>query len=556
MMSEVFIVTLMKASDLLVQALENEGVKYIFGVPGEENLDFLESLRDSSIKLIVTRHEQAAGFMAATYGRLTGRMGVCLSTLGPGATNLMTAASYAQLGGMPMMMITGQKPIHRSKQGQFQIIDTVNMMKPVTKYTRQIGSGDRIPAIVREATRQAESERPGAVHLELPEDVAREESAAPILQAGRPRRPRGNVKSIRNLVQMIEFARQPLLLIGAGANRKRVSESLLKFVKKTGIYFFTTQMGKGVLPGDHPQSLGTAALSSGDYVHCAIEKADLIINVGHDVVEKPPFFMEAGGTKVVDINFFPATVDPVYFPQLELVGDIADSFTKITNKIVRREHWDFSYFAKVKTDADQKIAEKSDAPNFPLLPQRIVADVQKIMGKDDIIALDNGMYKLWFARNYQALAPNTVLLDNALATMGAGLPSAMMAKILFPQKKVMAICGDGGFMMNSQEIETAQRLGLDLVVLILNDNGYGMIKWKQDHMGFPSYGLDFCNPDFVKYAQSYGAQGHRIKRADELVSVLERAFVVGGVHLVEVPIDYRENVKVFTKELEGKVCIV
>jgi acetolactate synthase-1/2/3 large subunit len=545
----------MKASDLFVQALENEGVKYIFGVPGEENLDFVESLRNSSIKLIVTRHEQPAGFMAATYGRLTGRMGVCLSTLGPGATNLMTAASYAQLGAMPMMMITGQKPIHKSKQGQFQIIDTVNMMKPVTKYTCQIGHGDRIPAIVREATRQAEFERPGAVHLELPEDVAAEETTAPLYRSGKPRRPRGNVKSIRSTVQMIEKAKHPLLLIGAGSNRKRVSEMLHRFVKKTGIYFFNTQMGKGVLPGDHAQSLGTAALSSGDYVHCAVEKADLIINVGHDVVEKPPFFMEKNGTPVIDVNFFPATVDQVYFPQLELIGDIADSFYKITNKIVRQEHWDNSYFAKVKAVAETKISEKSDAPNFPMLPQRIVADVQAVMGNEDIIALDNGMYKLWFARNYRAHCTNTVLLDNALATMGAGLPSAMMAKMIFPKKKVMAICGDGGFMMNSQEVETALRLKLDLVIVILNDNGYGMIKWKQDHMNFPSFGLDFGNPDFVKYAESYGAKGHRVEKTEDFVPMLNAAFESGGVHLIEVPIDYSENIKVFTDELKDKACV-
>lgn len=546
----------MKASDLFIKCLENEGVEYIFGVPGEENLDMLESLKDSSIKLILTRHEQPAGFMAATIGRLTGKPGVCLSTLGPGATNFFTSAAYAQLGAMPMMMITGQKPIHSSKQGHFQIIDTVDMMKPITKYTKQIVHGNRIPTTVREAIKQAEAERPGAVHLELPEDVAAQETHTQPLSIHKVRRSDANEKAVNEAIHRIEAAKSPLFLIGAGANRKLISKMLGRLIQKTGIPFFNTQMGKGVIPEDHPLFLGTAALSDNDYLHCAIDRADLIINVGHDVVEKPPFFMKRGGTKVIHINFMPAEVDEVYFPQLEVVGDIANALWQIEDRITRNKDWDFSYFMKVKQAVDEKIREKADSDQFPMIPQRVVADVRSALGPKDIIALDNGVYKVWFARNYHALAPNTVLLDNALATMGAGLPSAMAAKMVHPECNVVAICGDGGFMMNSQEIETCVRLNLNITILILNDSAYGMIKWKQDAMGFHDWGLDFGNPDFVKYAESYGAKGYRVESSESFLPLLEQCTNTPGVHLIDLPVEYSENATVLTEELREKACVV
>ena len=339
----------MKASDLFIKALEAEGVEYIFGIPGEENLAFLNSLKSSrKIRLILTRHEQGAGFMAATYGRLTGKTGVCLSTLGPGATNLVTPAAYAQLGGMPMLMITGQKPIKSSKQGQFQIVDIVDTMRPLTKFTSQIVNGNSIPSRVREAFRLAEEERPGAVHLELPEDIAEEEADEPLFPRDRVRRPVPEQKAISKAVEMIEEAERPLLLIGAGSNRKRTSNMLAQFIESTGIPFFNTQMGKGVLDERHPLYLGNAALSANDYVHCAIERSDLIINVGHDVIEKPPFFMEHGAFEVIHINFESAKVDPVYFPQLEVIGDIGNSIWQINEKVERQNSWDFKYFMRVK----------------------------------------------------------------------------------------------------------------------------------------------------------------------------------------------------------------
>jgi len=546
--------TPIKASDLLVRALENEGVEYIFGVPGEENLDFVESLRTSDIKLILTRHEQGAGFMAATYGRLTGKTGVCLATLGPGATNLVTPAAYAHLGAMPMLMITGQKPIKQSKQGQFQIVDIVAMMKPITKLARQIVNANTIPSLVREAFRLAEQERPGAVHLELPEDIAAElANDDHVFTPSNPRRPTCDLQAIEQAVDRISAAKHPLLLVGAGANRKRVIAALEAFVEKTGIPFTNTQMGKGVIGGHSGHYLGTAALSEGDYVHSAIARADLIINAGHDVVEKPPFLMQHGGTEVIHVNFSPAMVDEVYFPQLELVGDLSASFHALTERLDRCATHDFSPFDAVRREVMDHISQNADDPRFPLCPQRIVADVRRVMPDDGIIALDNGMYKIWFARNYRTTQPNTVLLDNALATMGAGLPSAMMAAMLYPDRQVMAICGDGGFMMNSQEMETAVRLGLNLVVLVLRDNSYGMIRWKQKVGGFADWGLEYGNPDFVAYANSYGATGHRVTATEDFTDVLQAAYAKGGVHLVEVPIDYADNKTVLIDELALRV---
>ncbi|MFU8836773.1 MAG: acetolactate synthase large subunit [Thiohalomonadaceae bacterium] len=559
----------MKAATLFIKALEAEGVEYIFGIPGEENLDLLHALRDSSIKLILTRHEQAAGFMAASYGRLTGRTGVCMATLGPGATNLVTAAAYAQLGAMPMLMITGQKPIRASKQGAFQVLDVVGMMRPLTKYTHQIASAHNIPARVREAFRLAEDERPGAVHLELPEDIAREDTDAAVIRRSRFEQPIAAGSAIEAASRMIRQANRPLLLIGAGANRRDHCGVLRAFIDKTGIPFFSTQMGKGVVDERHPCFLGNAALSGEDYLHRAIEAADLIINVGHDVVEKPPFIMgdadpnelegtllegacEAGSARVIHINTLTAAVDAVYHPHQGVIGEIADSISRLTEAVEAQPHWDFARFMQVKQALDTHLEEGTEDGRFPLYPQRLVGDVRRAMPDEGIIALDNGVYKIWFARNYRAHRPNTVLLDNALATMGAGLPSAMAAKIVHPERKVMAICGDGGFMMNSQELETAVRLGLDLVVLVLRDDAYGMIKWKQANMGFDDFGLDYGNPDFVQYANSYGAQGHRVESADALLPLLEQCLNGTGVHLVEVPVDYSDNDCILNQEIKAK----
>lgn len=548
----------MKASDLFVKALENEGVEYIFGIPGEENLDFLESLRNSNIKLILTRHEQGAGFMAATYGRLTGKVGVCLATLGPGATNFVTAAAYAQLGGMPMMMITGQKPIKKSKQGRFQIVDIVNMMKPVTKYAKQVVNGNNIPSMVREAFKIATTERPGAVHIELPEDIADEEVDFNIYPVRSFHYPKADKDAILSAAKMIEKAKRPLLLIGAGANRNRIGNALTNFVNETGIPFFSTQMGKGVVDENHKLCLSTAALSKSDFIHCAIERADLIINVGHDVIEKPPFFMEntPDATKVLHINFFPSEVDDTYFPQLDVIGDIASNINNLTTAVSKQEHWDFDYYIRLAEDIRTRLSKYFGDTRFPILPQKAVRTIRQTLEDEDIVTLDNGVYKIWFARNYRCAQPNTLLLDNALATMGAGLPSGMAAKMVHPDKKVVAVCGDGGFMMNSQEMETAVRLGLDLTVIILNDNAYGMIKWKQSGMGFDNFGLDLGNPDFVKYAESYGATGHRPTSCEEFAQTLKDCVNGKGVHLIDLAVDYSLNHAILNDLLATKTCML
>jgi acetolactate synthase-1/2/3 large subunit len=542
-----------KGSDLLVAALENEGVDRIFGIPGEENLDLVESLRGSKIELVLTRHEQAAAFMAATQGRLTGRPGVCLTTLGPGALNLTTGAAYAHLGAMPMLMITGQKPIKSARQARFQIVDIVSAMRPLTKMTRQIVSAASIPSLVRDAFRIAGEERLGPVHLELPEDIAAEEASVPLLAPHPIDRPVAPASALDRAAEMIRAAKRPLVMIGAAGNRPRLVKPLSEFVRRARIPFFNTQMGKGAVTGGSNLYLGTAALSERDYIHDAIERADLVIAIGHDTVEKPPFLMggAAGGPKVVYVGYVSANVEQVFYPDAELVGDIGATVTALGDRLDGVLAADPGMMA-LRQKILAHINEGADAASFPMTPQRIVRDVRAVMPEDGIVCLDNGMYKIWFARNYRTHVANTLLLDNALATMGAGLPSAIATKLLNPDRRVLAVCGDGGFMMNSQELETAVRLKLDLVVLIVEDGAYGMIRWKQAVDRFADFGMTFGNPDFVAYAESYGARGHRVAAADALVPTLEAAFSAGGVHLVAMPIDYSENMRVLVDELGGQ----
>jgi acetolactate synthase-1/2/3 large subunit len=540
-----------KGSDLLVAALENEGVDRIFGIPGEENLDVVESLRKSSIELVLTRHEQAAAFMAATYGRLTGKPGVCLTTLGPGALNLSTGAAYALLGAMPMVMITGQKGVLSSRQARFQVVDIVASMKPLTKLTRQIVSPQMIPTMVREAFRIAQEERPGPVHLELPEDIAAEECEEMVLVAPHQLElPTASDAALDRAAALIMAAKRPLLMFGAAASRPRSTSDIAQFVVRTRIPFFTTQMGKGTVPGGTELYMGTAALSERDYVHEAIEQADLIITIGHDTIEKPPFIMGSGGPKVVHVGYQPATVEQVYFPQAEVIGDMGPSLKALADRLEGKLP-NASALLHLRERILERIAARATEDRFT--PQRLVHDIREVMPHDGILALDNGMYKIWFARNYRTRMANTLLLDNALATMGAGLPSAMVASMLYPERRVMAICGDGGFMMNSQELETAVRLKLNLVVLVIEDSAYGMIRWKQAVDEFPDFGMTFGNPDFVKYAESYGAKGTRVDDIGKFKQALNDAFAGGGVHLVNVPIDYSENERVLVKELRERL---
>jgi len=543
---------MVKGSDLLVAALEQEGVDRIFGIPGEENLDVVESLRNSKIQLIITRHEQAAAFMAATYGRLTGKPGVCISTLGPGALNFSTGAAYAHLGAMPMVMITGQKAIKSSRQARFQIVDVIASMKPLTKMSRQIVSAASIPTLVRDAFRTAMEERPGPVLLELPEDIAADEVPAASLVPIHPIEiPVAHRVALDRAAEMIMRAKRPLIMFGAASSRPRGTYGIASFVRRTGIPFFNTQMGKGTVPGGSNLYMGTAALSERDYVHDAVDKADLIISIGHDTIEKPPFIMGPKGPQVIHVGYVPATVEQVFFPHAEVVGDVGPSLELLADRIEGKLP-NAGALLSLREGILNKITDRADEDRWPVTPQRLVHDIRKVIPENGILALDNGMYKIWFARNYRTYVANTLLLDNALATMGAGLPSAMMAAMLHPERRVMAVCGDGGFMMNSQELETAVRLKLNLVVLILDDGAYGMIRWKQAVDDFPDFGLTFNNPDFVKYAESYGAKGTRVDALEDLVPALEAAFQGGGVHVVAVPIDYSENTRVLVNELRNR----
>jgi acetolactate synthase I/II/III large subunit len=494
--------------------------------------------------------------MAATYGRLTGRPGVCLSTLGPGATNFVTPAAYALLGGMPVLFITGQKPIKKSKQGRFQILNVIRMMEPLTKFTKQIVNSGTIPSIVRDIFRIAINGKSGPVHIELPEDIAEEEVEAKPFPVQVPDYPVASTEAIKHTAKIIKNAKCPLFLFGAAANRHPISPVAKNLISTTGIHFFTTQMGKGVVDEHSPHCLGTAALSDHDYLHCAIDRADVIINVGYDVVEKPPFFMNHGEMEVVHLHFAPADIDEIYFPQHELIGDIRYSLLALLDALSDMEKRNIDYFNRIRIETENHVFKSHGHDAFPNTPQHIVSDIHHTVENDSIVSLDNGMYKIWFARNFKSTTIHSLLLDNALATMGAGFPAAIAAKLVHPEKQVIAVCGDGGFMMNSQDLETAVRLDLHIVIIILRDDGYGMIKWKQNAMGFPHFGLDFNNPDFIQYAESYGAKGYRITENGTFSKQLSHCLNEPGVHLIELPVDYSENEKVFLEELKNMTCLL
>jgi acetolactate synthase-1/2/3 large subunit len=542
----------MKAAELFVKQLEEEGVTCLFGLPGEENLHFLEAVRKAGLKVVITRHEQAAALMAATYGRLTGKAGVCFSTLGPGATNLVTGIAHAQLIGAPLVAVSAQKPRKENLQGKFQLVDVINLMKPVTKKTVSIYDPNTIPTVIRQAFKTAEAERPGAVHLELPEDVAEEETQARVQKRGEARRPAPDPKAIDSAAAMIERAENPLVIVSAGANRNRITRELLGFVRKTGIYVVHTQMGKGVISDDCEYSLFATGIHKYDYVNCGIDQADLIITVGYNIAEYPPFIWNGKLDKtILNLDFVESEPDPYFNPAVEVIGDISRALREIAEKIKGKRS--FPAFAKTRSLLEKKIQEKAE-PRLPLHPREAVRAVRGVLAPEDIVVLDNGIYKLWFSRLYPTFKPNTFLLDNALATMGAGLPAAIAAKMLFPRRRVLAVVGDGGFMMNSQELETAVRCRVPIVVLLLNDNAYGFVRWKQQNLGFENFGMELSNPDFRKYAESFGLKGIRVERAESLSEILAQAFAENAPALVECPIDYSVNYDVFSVELGRVVC--
>jgi acetolactate synthase-1/2/3 large subunit len=542
----------MKASDLFVKQLEEEGVEYIFGLPGEENLDLLESLRTSSIKVIITRHEQAAAFMAATYGRLTGKAGVCFSTLGPGATNLVTGVAHAQLIGAPLVSLSGQKAIRSNWQARFQLIDVVNLMRPITKDSVSIVDPSTLPTILRNAFKLAQAERPGAVHVELPEDIAQSQTDAVVQKRGLVRRPAPDPKTIIRAAEMINTAERPLIILSSGANRNLITRQLMQFIEKTGIYAVHTQMGKGVLSDASEYSLFATGIHKRDWVNCGIDRADVIITIGYNIVEYPPYVWNSYlDKKIINIDFAEAEVDKYYNPDIEIIGDISCSLRQLGELVSGRKNNET--FKSIREFLNRKLS-LNFKKRYPLTPQEIVWHVREALSHEDILALDNGIYKLWFSRLYRTYKPNTFLLDNALATMGAGLPVGIMAKMLKPDRNVLAVVGDGGFMMNSQELETALRHNVPLVVLVLNDNSFGFVKWEQQSKGFASFGLDYSNPNFEKYAESYGAVGMKVKGGDSLSELIRRAFSLKKVVLIECPVDYSVNYETFSKDLANIAC--
>ena len=542
----------MKASDLLVRCLELEGVRYLFGIPGEENLDLLESLRSSKITFIPTRHEQAAAFMADVYGRLTGRAGVCLSTLGPGATNLATGIADANLDHAPVVAITAQVGLERIHKESHQYVDILRCFEPLTKWNTRIERASTIPEVVRKAFKIAEAEKPGACHIELPEDITEIEVDQEPLSPVKPRRPSPDRAALKTAVELIERAHQPLILAGNGAVRGHAAEEILRFSRKTGIPVANTFMGKGIVPCDYDLSLLTIGLQARDYISCGFDEADLIITAGYDLVEYSPRHWNPDGKKpIIHIDFTPSEVDAFYQPRLEIVGDVRETFELLGQKITGRK--DLRYSKTLRSSILKEFEVNAADEGFPIKPQRILHDIRQVLDREDILISDVGAHKIWIARMFPAYLPNTVIISNGFAAMGIALPGAIVAKLVHPDRKVMAVCGDGGFLMTCYELETACRLGLSFVTLIFNDKGYGLIKWKQEKRFGQAFATDLSNPDFVKLAESYGARGFRIGSASELIPALNEAFALKVPSVIEVPVDYSENFR-FMERLGQFIC--
>ena len=542
----------MKASDLIVQCLENEGVRHVFGLPGEEIMDILDSLLDSPITFIPTRHEQGAAFMADAYGRLTGRAGVCLSTLGPGATNLATGVADANLDRAPLVAITGQAGRDRVHKESHQHVDIVEHFRPLTKWNRRVETATAIPEMIRKAFKLAESEKPGACHIEVPEDVADETVEGTPLSTERTRRPSPDRPALQTAARLIEGASFPLIFAGNGVARGEASRELRELAWSHGIPVVHTFMAKGTMPYDDELCLLSAGLQARDYISCGFDKADLIIAVGYDPVEYAPKFWNPDRKKpIIHIDFTPAEVDSFYQPAVEVVADVRESL-ELLNGLVKGQKDPTPYRTLRRFILDQ-LEEGAADDTFPLKPQRILRDLRAQMARDDILISDVGTHKLWIARTYPAYEPNTVLISNGFAAMGFALPAAVSAKLVHPERKVVAVSGDGGFLMNCQELETARLLGLAIVNVIFRDGGYNLIQWKQQtHYGRES-GVTFGNPDFVELARAFGAKGYRVESARQLTPILAEALAQPGPSIIDVPVDYGENAKL-TARLGRLVC--
>ena len=535
----------MKASDLFVKCLETEGIEYIFGVPGEENADFMMSLEESGqIKFILCRHEQGAAFMAEIYGRLTGEPAGCLGTLGPGATNLITGVADANMDRAPMLVLTGQGSSERLHKESHQVMDVVGMFKPVTKWAQTVLHENTIPEIIRKGIRLIRTEKPGAVLIELPEDIAERDTDKKPIQPVRFRRPVADDKAVDRAWEQIMAAKNPIILAGNGCIRKRASSQLRMFCESTGMGVISTFMAKGCVDMDAPYCLYTAGLQARDVVFHAIDAADLIITLGFDMVEYHPSLWNPNGEKpIVHADFLPAEIDEAYHPKYEIIGDLAHTLWMFNERVKKGiPDWDFSSQARAREVMGAELSEyKDDDVEGVIRPQKVIWDCRQVMGPEDILLSDVGAHKMWIARHYQCHEPNTCLIPNGFCSMGFALPGAIAAGLVAPDKNILAICGDAGFLMNVQEMETAKRLNVSITVMVWEDGMYGLIAWKQQNSFGRHTELSFNNPDWAQLASAFGWHGHMVKRSSDLVPALEKSFAEEGPSLIVLPIDYREN---------------
>ena len=549
----------MRVADLLVQCLEAEGVQYVFGLPGEETLDINDALRHSSIEFVSVRHEQGAAFMADAYGRLTGKAGVCLATLGPGATNLITGIADANLDRAPLVAITGQADLRRVHQEFHQYIDIPAIFRPFTKWTAQISSPEPVPEVVRKAFKLAEAEPPGATHIELPENIA----ALPIKDhlpdtpLSRPSATSGataiaSQELLQQAAQLLAQAESPLILVGNGVVRARASQAVQQLAEALNIPVVNTFMAKGVLSFQHPNSLYTIGLQVRDHIACGMDGSDVVVAIGYDYVEYGPEYWNGDRQKtIIHIAASPAEVDRHYLPAVEIVGNVQRIVSRLAGMVFQPK--EFKPFEAVQARILAEYFLSEDDTSFPIKPQKALYDLRQVLAPEDIVISDVGAHKIWVARMFPAQCPNTVLISNGFAAMGFSLPAAIAAKLVYPHRNVVSICGDGGFMMNLQELETAVRLKLAIVILLFNDNGYGLIRWKQQNRFGATAGVDIRNPDFVALARSFGTEGYRLSTTTELPDLLKKALRASGPVLIECPIDYRENLKL-TERLQDLSC--
>ena len=535
-----------------MKCLENEGVERIYGIPGEENIDVMDALLDSNIKFVTTRHEQGAAFMADVHGRLTGQAGVCLATLGPGATNLITGVADANMDLAPIIAIAGQGSTTRLHKESHQILDLVSMFDPISKYSTQIREAEIIPEVVRKAFKVAEAEKPGCSFIDFPENIAGAviEDKIP-LKVQSPIPPSPPEASINEAIKIISKAQYPVIMAGNGVVRADASEKLVGFAEQLNIPVATTFMAKGSIPFSHDLSLGAVGLAASDYISCGFDRADVVICVGYDIVEYHPHLWNKNATaRIIHINALPAEVDEHYIVEVGVIGNVGDALDAIAENAIANEH---NTAVNLRQTIVEEMTEHAEDTSFPVKPQKILWDLRQALNPEDIVISDVGAHKMWVARMFQAERPNTCIISNGFASMGIAVPGAVSAKFVYPEKTIVAVTGDAGFMMNSQEMETALRHNKSIVILIWTDSEYGLIKWHQlRQFGRPS-NISFTNPDFVKYAESFGAKGYRVESAADLLPTLKQAIADDTVVIVDCPVDYSENMKL-TEKLGELVC--